>query len=90
MCRTAKWLEYNNGRMFQTTYSLIWVQWLEFVYQFTGETALTLFCRDIISYTLWYDSLCAKKRRRGTDNSSRRNGVGTCMRNEEKQRLDLR
>lgn len=42
--RTAKWLEYNNGRMFHTTYSLVWVQWLEFVFQFTGETALLEDC----------------------------------------------
>ncbi len=42
--RTAQWLEYNNGRMFHTNYSLIWVQWLEFVYQFTGEIALLEDC----------------------------------------------
>ena len=42
--RTAMWLEFNNGRMFHTTYSLIWVQWLEFVFQFTGETQLLEDC----------------------------------------------
>ncbi len=44
--RTAQWLEYNNGRMFHTTYSLIWVQWLEFVFQFTGEIALLEDCHQ--------------------------------------------
>ncbi len=46
--RTAQWLEYNNGRMFHTTYSLIWVQWLEFVYQFTGEMDLLEDCHQAL------------------------------------------
>ncbi len=44
--RTAQWLEYNNGRMFHTTYSLVWVQWLEFVFQFTGDTSLLEDCHQ--------------------------------------------
>ncbi len=43
--RTARWLEYNDGRMFHTNYSLIWVQWLEFVWLFTGDDALVGRCR---------------------------------------------
>lgn len=50
--RTAQWLEYNNGRMFHTNYSLIWVQWLEFVFQFTGEIALLEDCRQGLVYLL--------------------------------------
>ena len=46
--RTAQWLEYNHGRMFHTTYSLIWVQWLEFVFQFTGEAALLEDCHNAL------------------------------------------
>ena len=46
--RTAQWLKYNNGRMFHTTYSLIWVQWLEFVFQFTGEIALLEDCHQAL------------------------------------------
>lgn len=33
-------LEYRNGRMFHTTYSLIWVQMLRDVYMITGDTDL--------------------------------------------------
>ncbi len=46
--RTAQWLEYNNGRMFHTNYSLIWVQWIEFVFQFTGEIALLEDCHKAL------------------------------------------
>ena len=46
--RTAQWLEYNHGRMFHTTYSLIWVQWLEFVFQFTGNLALLEDCHKAL------------------------------------------
>ncbi len=46
--RTAKWLAHYDGRMFHTTYSLIWVQWLEFVFQFTGETALLEDCHEAL------------------------------------------
>ena len=43
--RTARWLEFNDGRMFHTNYSLIWVQWIEFVRQYTGDNALVEKCR---------------------------------------------
>ncbi len=38
--RTADWLVNNNGRMFHTTYSLIWVQMLHDVYMITGNKSL--------------------------------------------------
>ena len=38
--RTARWLEINDGRMFHTNYSLIWVQWIWFTYLFTGDVSL--------------------------------------------------
>ena len=38
--RTADLLRYNDGRMFHTTYSLIWVYMLEDIYRFTGDTEL--------------------------------------------------
>lgn len=38
--KTAQMLEANNGRMFHTTYSLIWVLWLYDVYLFTGDKTL--------------------------------------------------
>lgn len=47
--RTAQWLEFNKGRMFHTTYSLIWVQWLEFVFQHTGETELLEDCHEALN-----------------------------------------
>ena len=46
--RTAQLLRYNDGRMFHTTYSLIWVQMLWDTYQLTGETALLSDCRDAL------------------------------------------
>ncbi|MBE6570586.1 MAG: hypothetical protein E7658_10305 [Ruminococcaceae bacterium] len=46
--RTAQLLRYNNGRMFHTTYSLIWVQMLWDVYRFTGERDLLADCEDAL------------------------------------------
>lgn len=46
--RTAQLLRYNDGRMFHTTYSLIWVQMLWDVYRFTGETGLLRDCEDAL------------------------------------------
>ena len=40
--RTADWLVMNNGVMFHTTYSLIWVQMLHDVYMATGRKELLL------------------------------------------------
>ncbi|MBR6790405.1 MAG: hypothetical protein IKM31_06030 [Oscillospiraceae bacterium] len=42
--RTAELLRQNDGRMFHTTYSLIWVQMLYDVYRFTGHTELLENC----------------------------------------------
>ena len=38
--RTADWLVANDGVMFHTSYSLIWVQMLETVFRFTGDRML--------------------------------------------------
>ncbi len=46
--RTAELLRYQDGKMFHTTYSLIWVQMLYDVYQFTGEKALLCDCKDAL------------------------------------------
>jgi len=44
--RTADWLKANCGRMFHTTYSLIWVQMLRDVYMITGNKSLLEKCED--------------------------------------------
>ena len=44
--RTADWLKANCGRMFHTTYSLIWVQMLRDVYMITGNKSLLENCED--------------------------------------------
>ena len=46
--RTAELLRNRDGRMFHTTYSLIWVQMLWDVYQYSGETALLADCEDAL------------------------------------------
>jgi len=46
--RTAELLRCRDGRLFHTTYSLIWVQMLMDVYKFTGERALLSDCRDAL------------------------------------------
>lgn len=46
--RTAQLLRYHDGRMFHTTYSLIWVQMLWDVYRLTGERALLTDCEDAL------------------------------------------
>lgn len=50
--RTAKNLIQNDGRMFHTTYSLIWVQMLKDVYIFTGNKKLIESCMDAIHILL--------------------------------------
>ncbi len=50
--RTAQLLRYNDGRMFHTTYSLIWVQMLWDVYRYAGETALLTDCEDALTILL--------------------------------------
>lgn len=44
--KTADWIVANDGRMFHTTYSLIWVQMLKNVYMFTGDITLLTYCRQ--------------------------------------------
>ena len=46
--RTAQWLVQNDGRMFHTNYSLIWVQMLELVYRFTADKALLEACKEAL------------------------------------------
>lgn len=46
--RTAKLLRNNDGRMFHTTYSLIWVKMLYDVYMFTGKKELLCDCVDAL------------------------------------------
>ncbi len=46
--RTAQILQYNDGRMFHTTYSLIWVQMLWDVYMRTGDMDLLADCEDAL------------------------------------------
>lgn len=46
--RTAELLRNNDGRMFHTTYSLIWVQMLYDVYLFTGNKSLLKECEDAL------------------------------------------
>lgn len=50
--RTAQLLRYHDGRMFHTSYSLIWVQMLWDVYMFTGETQLLIDCEDALTLLL--------------------------------------
>ena len=46
--RTAQTLRDNDGRMFHTTYSLIWVLMLKDVYMFTGHKSLLEECEDAL------------------------------------------
>ena len=46
--RTADLLVQQQGRMFHTTYSLLWVQMLKEVYQFTGDAGLVFYCKDAL------------------------------------------
>ena len=50
--RTAELLRYRDGRMFHTTYSLIWVQMLMDVYRYTGEKELLSDCEDALTLLL--------------------------------------
>ena len=52
LMRTADWLCANNGVMFHTTYSLIWVQMLHDVYMITGRKELLLYCRKALDALL--------------------------------------
>ena len=50
--RTAILLETNDGRMFHTTYSLVWVRMLWDVYSFTGNKALLERCNNALMVLL--------------------------------------
>ena len=50
--RTAELLRNNDGRMFHTTYSLIWVMMLYDVYQYTGNKELLEDCEDALMFLL--------------------------------------
>ena len=50
--RTAELLRHRDGRMFHTSYSLIWVQMLWDVYRFTGERKLLEDCADALDMLL--------------------------------------
>lgn len=50
--RTARLLRYNDGRMFHTTYSLIWVRMLYDTYMMSGNTALLTECADALKLLL--------------------------------------
>lgn len=50
--RTAELLRYRDGRMFHTTYSLIWVQMLMDVFRITGEMELLSDCTDALTNLL--------------------------------------
>ena len=52
LVRTAVMLERENGRMFHTTYSLIWVRMLYDVYLFTGNMDLLKSCEKALSLLL--------------------------------------
>lgn len=49
LIRTADWLAANAGRMFHTTYSLIWVQMLRDCYTFTGNKELLYKCEPALN-----------------------------------------
>lgn len=52
LMRTADWLVANNGVMFHTTYSLIWVQMLRNVYMITGRKEILLYCKKALEVLL--------------------------------------
>lgn len=52
LIRTAIMLERENGRLFHTTYSLIWVKMLYDVYLFTGNDGLLKTCKNALQLLL--------------------------------------
>ena len=46
--RTASIIEYNDGKMFHTTYSLIWVKMMYDVYMFTGNISVLQKCKKAL------------------------------------------
>ena len=52
LVRTANLLKNNDGRIFHTTYSLIWVKWLYDVYMITGHKQLLKDCKVALDLLL--------------------------------------
>lgn len=52
LMRTADWLVANNGVMFHTTYSLIWVQMLRDVFMITGRKEVLNYCENALGKLL--------------------------------------
>ncbi len=52
LMRTADWLVANDGVMFHTTYSLIWVQMLRDVYMITGRKEVLSYCENALAKLL--------------------------------------
>ncbi|MBQ2973905.1 MAG: hypothetical protein IJE19_06080 [Clostridia bacterium] len=52
LMRTADWLVANDGVMFHTTYSLIWVQMLHNVYMITGMKQILHYCKNALDVLL--------------------------------------
>lgn len=52
LIRTANLLKHNDGRIFHTTYSLIWVKWLHDIYMFTGHIELLKDCEEALDKLL--------------------------------------
>ncbi len=52
LMRTADWLVMNDGVMFHTTYSLIWVQMLRDVYMITGRKEVLIYCENALAKLL--------------------------------------
>lgn len=50
--RTARWLRQNDGRMFHTSYSLIWVQMMKQYYMFTADKDTVLQCFESLKILL--------------------------------------
>lgn len=48
LLRTAEMLQRENGRLFHTTYSLLWVKMLHDVYMFTGDEELLRQCQNAL------------------------------------------
>lgn len=52
LMRTADWIVANDGVMFHTTYSLIWVQMLRSVYMITGRKEILHYCKNALDTLL--------------------------------------
>lgn len=50
--RTARLLEERDGRLFHTSYSLLWVRWIADLYVFTGDVAMLRSCEPALRLLL--------------------------------------